>query len=140
MNSQIIERDGNKVLETWDEKGNLTKEVILGKSNSASSTLPTVKSGALVIDGNKLNSLQKILDSNRGSDGYTNTKKYLDILNSWMADGGLQQGFFTQFPPKNYLNPKDSTVPQYNKDQLKSTTSTINISQQDMQNVLNNAQ
>lgn len=53
------------------------------------------------------------------SDTYANSAVYLQMLNAWKKDGGLEQDFFKNYPPKNYLNPNDASIPQYIRDMLK---------------------
>ena len=81
----------------------------------------TIHSGNLEIAESDVAKAQSQLDQSRGSDGYVNTKLYLDMLTEWKNKGGLEQDFYTNFSPKNYLNPNDPTIPQYIKDKLKST-------------------
>lgn len=85
-------------------------------------TAGTIKSGNLVIPESAISTGQQKLDSSRGEDKYANTGIYLQMLSAWKEDGGLEQDFFTQYPPKNYLNPNDDSVPTYIKDKLKSSS------------------
>ena len=78
-----------------------------------------VKSGGLVIAESDIAVAQSQLDSSRGQDGYINTALYLKLLKAWKDDGGLEQDFYKQFSPMNYLNPNDPTIPAYIKEKLK---------------------
>ena len=83
----------------------------------------TIKSGGLVIPESAISVGQKKLDQSRGMDDkFANTDLYLQMLSAWKKDGGLEQDFFTNYPPKNYLNPNEgegSKMPKYIKDMLK---------------------
>lgn len=87
----------------------------------------TIKSGSLSIPSSTIAAGQSKLDASRGTDGYANTDLYLQMLNAWKKDGGLEQDFFTKYPPKNYLNPSEgagSIMPAYIKAKLGGSTST----------------
>lgn len=101
-------------------------------SSGLSST--TIRSGSLVVPESSVAQGQGVLDASRGkpykndkgdtitppaTDKYANTALYLQMLDAWKKDGGLEQDFYKNYPPKNYLNPSDPTVPQYIKDMLK---------------------
>lgn len=77
------------------------------------------KSGSTSFSGQTIAAAQKKLDASRGSDNYANSGIYLDMLAAWKKDGGLEQDFFSKFPAKNYLNPSDTSIPQYIRDMLK---------------------
>ncbi len=106
------------------------------KATTASTAL-TIKSGGAVFSGADVAKVQNQMEQSRGSDGYANSKLYTDALAAWQADGGLAQDFFTKFPPKNYLNPKDTSIPTYIQDKLKASSTTINISASDINAALN---
>lgn len=97
-------------------------------------SIPTIKSGSMVIQESSVAQGQGVLDASRGkpykneagetitppaTDKYANTALYLQMLDAWKKDGGLEQDFYKNYPPKNYLNPSDPTIPQYIKDMLK---------------------
>lgn len=95
----------------------------------------TIKSGSLVIPESSIAAGQQVLDATRGNKytnekgeeitptgvdaQYVNSKKYLEMLQAWKDDRGLEQDFFTNYPPKNYLNPNDQSIPSYLRDKLK---------------------
>lgn len=85
-------------------------------------TTPTVKSGGLIIAESDIAKAQQKLDASRDFYGYVNTPIYLQMLEAWKKDEGLEQDFFTQFPPKNYLNPNDRNIPQYLREKLSKPT------------------
>jgi len=87
------------------------------------SNIPTIKSGALVVPESDIAEGQSGLEQARGNDSYVYTPLYLQMLQKWIDAGGLSQDFFSQYPPKNYLNPNDDSIPTYIKDKLKSTSS-----------------
>jgi hypothetical protein len=79
----------------------------------------TVKSGNLKIATSDIAALQNYFNQSRGSDSYTNTGDYLKSMNDWINSQGQQADFFKYYPPKLYLNPGDSSLPQYLRDALK---------------------
>lgn len=98
---------------------------------------PVINSGNLKVGEGTIAQGQSSLDASRGqayqnekgetitppaSDKYANSALYLQMLDAWKKDGGLEQDFFKQYPPKNYLNPNDGSVPQYIRDMLKKPT------------------
>lgn len=106
------------------------------------SSIPTIRSGSMVIQESSVSQGQTVLDSTRGkpyqndkgetitppaSDRYANTAVYLKMLETWKADGGLEQHFYKNYPPKNYLNPNDPSIPQYIKDMLKKQTEETDV-------------
>ena len=95
-------------------------------------TIPTgntIKSGSMVINESDIATGQQYLDSKKGDDGYTNTAEYIKMLDAWKKDGGLEQDFFTNYPPKNYLNPNDATVPSYIRAKLDKPTKEDNTAE-----------
>ena len=97
------------------------------QSTTQSPSPQIIKSGNMIIPEGAIATGQSKLDTSRGTDTYANTGIYLEMLKRWKADGGLEQDFFNYYPPKNYLNPNDPTIPQYIKDKLKATDSFDNI-------------
>ena len=85
-------------------------------------TTQIVKSGGLIIPESTISTGQLKLDHSRGSDNYANSGIYLQMLGAWKRDGGLEQDFFDKYPPKNYLNPNDASIPQYIRDKLKASS------------------
>ena len=82
----------------------------------------TIKSGGLIIPESTVSAGQTKLDGSRGSDNYANSALYLQMLAAWKKDRGLEQDFFDKYPPKNYLNPNDASIPQYIRDKLKASS------------------
>jgi len=108
------------------------------KEKAKAASIPTIKSGGLVIAESNVATAQQQLDTSRGQSyqnekgetitptgvdaQYVNSALYLQMLDAWKKDGGLEQDFFTQFPPKNYLNPNDASVPTYIREKLSKPT------------------
>jgi hypothetical protein len=63
------------------------------------------------------------LNSSRGADGYADTATYTQMMNYWISQGGLIQDFIKHYPPKDYLNPNDETVPTILKKYLSKASS-----------------
>ena len=91
---------------------------------------PTAKTGTPVVSGGLSISKSDIgtgatkLNNSRGSDGYANTGLYNQMMNYWTQQGGLIQDFIKQYPPKNYLNPNDPTIPEIIRPYLKTSSAT----------------
>lgn len=92
------------------------------KVNSTTPTGKTIKSGNLIIPESDIAEGQTGLEQARGDDGYVYTPLYLQMLQKWIDKKGLAQDFFSQYPPKNYLNPNDASVPKWIRDKLKTTS------------------
>ena len=92
-----------------------------------SNTPQTIKSGSLIIKESDISQGQQVLNVSRGKDGYVYTPKYLELLNAWKKDQGIEQDFFKYYPPKIYLNPNDASIPQYIRDMLKKPEEDDNI-------------
>ncbi len=83
------------------------------------STEGVVTSGGLEITKSQIGELGTALKQNAGSDGYVNTAEYLQGLKNWISLGGLAKDYYSNFLPKDYLNPSDPTIPQNIKNLLK---------------------
>lgn len=121
LDTQVVEVNGHKLLIN-SKTGTTIAD--LGKAASSLQASPTVKSGGLIVSESNIAANQAILDSGRGSDGYVNSKTYLDMLADWKKNLGLEQDFFSKYPPKNYLNPSDTSIPTYIRDKLKASDNT----------------
>lgn len=55
------------------------------------------------------------LENSRGDDGFVNPQTYNQLYQSWVQSGGLLKDFLSTFPPKNYVNPADTTLPSFLK-------------------------
>ena len=87
---------------------------------SSGSSVQIIKSGNLQVSEGDVSKNQQALEQSRGKDGYANTKIYTDMFNEWVTQhNGLASDFFKYFPPTNYINPNDPTVPQQIKIALK---------------------
>lgn len=85
--------------------------------NEAKKNLYT--SGGLTVPKGTIAQGQQTLNASRGDDGYANSAQYLDMLEGWRNDKGLDADFFKNYPPKLYLNPNDASIPRYIRDMLK---------------------
>lgn len=114
-----IRQIGNKLIAV-DEEGNI--ELLYnageGTSTEGSITTPTGK-----IPREQINATTQIFNSERGSDGYTNSATYAEAYNAWLSDGNRAEDFFAQFDPNIYVNPNDSSVPPEIKRAMKKSNS-----------------
>jgi hypothetical protein len=88
----------------------------------------TTTSGGIQITQKDIGAGATQLNSSRGTDGYADTATYNKMMNYWVSKGGLIQDFIKYYPPKDYLNPNDKTVPSILKKYLsKSSSGTMYI-------------
>lgn len=126
LDTVVVEANGKKLLVN-QQTGEIIKDLGKASIGTTVSTKNTFSSGGMTVPDSSIATAQSNLDQSRGSDNYANSALYLQMLAAWKKDGGLEQDFFTQFPPKNYLNPNDTSIPQYIKDKLKATSSFDNL-------------
>lgn len=51
------------------------------------------------------------LEASRGADGYVNSEVYVKMYKEWIAKGGTATTFKAKYPPVNYANPDDTSLP-----------------------------
>lgn len=146
-NTTIIESGGRQLLIN-SQTGEVIKDLGAIQKSSTTQTAPTVKSGSLIVSEGDIAEGQTALEKSRGmpyineqtqqsvkptgTDAqYANSALYLKMLQKWIDNGGLVQDFFTQYPPKNYLNPNDASIPQWIRDKLKKPTTSGGTSGED---------
>lgn len=64
------------------------------------------------------------LEASRGTDHWVDPSVYLRLYNNWIAAGGTQKGFLSTFPPKNYVNPANTWLPDFLKNTTASSSTT----------------
>ena len=94
-------------------------QTITQKTKTATIKSQTLTSGKLNIPKQDIGIGAQKLDASRGSDGYANTALYTKMLNHWTSNGGLIQDFIKYYPPKDYLNPNDPTIPNILRNYIK---------------------
>jgi hypothetical protein len=87
-------------------------------------TEKTVSSGNLVITQADVGEGSAILESSRGSDGYVNSGTYVQMYQKWVNAGGMLADFLKTYPPENYVNPNDTSVPVALRPKAKAGTET----------------
>lgn len=100
--------NGVTTITSKDQNGNTKVTHIV---NNKSAAVKPYTSGGLSIPRADIAEGQQKLESSRGKDGFADTKMYTNMMQHWIQSGGLEQDFLKQYPPKNYLNPSDSTIP-----------------------------
>lgn len=85
----------------------------------------TYKSGGLVYSPTDFAEDSKALEASRGADNYVNSEIYANLYKAWVANGGLLKDFIAKFPPKNYVNPKDESVPIFLRPAVSKAKSTV---------------
>lgn len=105
------------------ENGKLTPAEGFVPTPKAAPASATYKSGKLVIPKSKLAEGEQALDASRGPDGYVDSSIYKSLHDDWIADGGILKDFLTQFPAKNYINPKNVDLPPFLRSPVKADSS-----------------
>jgi hypothetical protein len=65
---------------------------------------------------NPMGSLSRVesqLEASKGSDGYVNSKLYKEMFDKFIKAGGTRSEFLDKFPPNEYTNPQDTSLPTY---------------------------
>lgn len=76
-------------------------------------------SGGFTASSEEVGEVTRTLDDSRGeTDNFANTGVYLEFLQQSVNGGALPQDFLKKFPPDLYLNPDDSSVPAYIKQDM----------------------
>ena len=96
-----------------------TGKWVVAPKMKTTGSISAVTSGKLSISKSDIGIGATKLDHSRGNDGYANTALYTQMMNYWITRGGLIQDFIRQYPPRDYLNPNDSTVPTIIRPYLK---------------------
>lgn len=99
-------------------------QLIYGTGDGASKGFT---SGSLTISGEQMSQISQNLEGTRGGDGYVNTEAYVSLYKQFTGQGGLPKDFFAKFPPKDYLNPNDETIPDAMKGKLKSSDDPLGL-------------
>lgn len=118
---------GAEVVQTTDSKGVTKTYYTLEKAKSGSGTVSTVTKSSLI------KAAEKLLNDAKGTDGYTDPYLYADAYEGYTAgyvdaDGvtqpalGTSAEFLSKFPPKNYVNPKATNLPDYLQNKTKATS------------------
>ena len=105
---------GNLVQYEKDPTGRVVgQEIVSYKPRDASGSAPkgTVRSGGLIYTPQDQAEDSRALEQSRGPDGYVYTPIYIELYKEWVGEGGTIEGFKNQYPPKEYVNPADPTVP-----------------------------
>lgn len=78
----------------------------LDKKNNPSSGTGSV-SKAQITQG------EQYLNSKKGADGFVDPDSYQKAYNDFLAKDGTTKAFLLAYPPKDYVNPKATTLPSY---------------------------
>jgi hypothetical protein len=74
-------------------------------SSGSSSKVTTAQKNAAVQKG------ESALNQSRGSDGWVDPAVYQQAYQEWTSGLGTTAEFLSKFPPKNYVNPQNNTLP-----------------------------
>jgi len=66
--------------------------------------------------------LRERIEASTGEDGYVNSALYTEMFNEFVNAGGKRQEFISQYPPKNYINPEDTSLPSFLRYKTQSQT------------------
>lgn len=73
----------------------------------------SVTSGTLVYTPQDQADDSQALDASRGDDGYVDPKVYEQLYSLWIEKGGQLEDFLKTYPPKNYVNPANTWLPEF---------------------------
>ena len=86
-----------------------------------------IKSGGLVYSRQDASEDSLALEQSRGQDGYVDPAIYQKLYTAWVGAGGILKDFLSKFPPKNYVNPANETLPTFLRPPKTSTTDFDNL-------------
>ena len=98
------------------------------------------KKGVLLPNGT-FASIEQTLEASRGADGYVNSEVYLQRYKDWIKTGGTATTFKAKYPPVNYVNPQDTSLPpnlRYAKQSQTISTAKSNVPK-DIEDQINQA-
>lgn len=100
----------------WD--GDSSKVISFSKGaipkvGTGTGGLKTVISGTLTATADDITRGVQLLNTSKGADNYVDPAIYSQMYTDWTNSGGRGQDFITQYPPKLYVNPKNTTLPAY---------------------------
>lgn len=116
------ERLSNPAFELSAGQSRYTFDPATGEYKQTASMAPkptpikaTVTSGSLSYTPQDATQDSIELENSRGKDGFVNPQTYNQLYRSWIQEGGMLKDFLSTFPPKNYVNPADTTLPSFLK-------------------------
>ena len=122
MGSEFTDANGMRSLPVYtkDSNGVITAKIItLGQtSGGTGSTTKPLTSGKLTYTAEDIGEGQQLLEQSRTAGGEADGKwadpnVYLQMYQKWVGAGGLLQDFLTKYPPKNYVNPVNTWLPDF---------------------------
>ena len=84
-----------------------------GQIRTKVDTKGTTESGGLIYTAQDASEDSRALEKSRGIDGYVDPAIYQKLYTAWVGAGGLLKDFLKKFPPKNYVNPANETLPSF---------------------------
>ena len=102
-----LDKTTGKVL--WTAKG------VGNKEKGPAPTKPMVTSGGLLYTADDYSEDASALETSRGQDGWTDPAIYKQLYDAWVAKGGKIADFVKTYPPEQYVNPANTTLPPYLK-------------------------
>lgn len=100
------------------------------QANPKTSATKSYTSGSLTYTSDMLGQISARIDSSRGSDHYVDPTVYQNAFDAWINDSGLAKDFLKNFPPKSYINPANTWLPQYLASKTSGSSSSEDISSQ----------
>lgn len=80
-------------------------------TKTGSGSIKPVVSGSLKVSADEISQGVQMLNSSKGTDNFVDPTVYEQMYNAWLGKGGKPQDFISQFPPKQYVNPANNTLP-----------------------------
>jgi hypothetical protein len=95
-------------ISAYDLQGVMEGDIVLKRGKTGK----IAAKGVLSPTG-ELDTIESLLEASSGSDGYVNSAVYQDMFNKFLKAGGTRSEFLNKFPPNEYTNPKDTSLPSY---------------------------
>ncbi len=103
----IMYKDGTtKVISTGLPAGS-------GVQPKSGPSAKTYKSGSLTYSDKDVGEDAAALQKYVGTDGYVDANVYYQAYKVWVQQGGLAKDFVSNFPPNQYVNPSNKSLPSY---------------------------
>ena len=93
--------------------GSVSRNVQEGDISITRTKKGGIKNANVLNPGGNLGSIESALEASKGSDGHVSSRVYQDLFDKFLNAGGTRSEFLKKFPPKEYTNPKDTTLPSF---------------------------
>ena len=110
----LRERTAKYTQDITDAAEKYAKEFAKKAASKALKGIPVsafTAAGAPTSKNKIVSTIEQKLEAARGADTYVNSVVYAQALKDWITKGGTTKSFKAAFPPVNYANPADTSLP-----------------------------